>query len=96
MSRFTHPHVMGLIGVCLDSGPAPFIVMPFMANGSLLYYLKRERKNIVLSEDDDEDTVSLLFLMCSENITYLALKCNLCLISANLELVDFRLCIHCL
>ena len=63
MSRFTHPHVMGLIGVCLDSGPAPFIVMPFMANGSLLYYLKRERKNIVLSEDDDADTVSLLFLM---------------------------------
>ena len=62
MSQFLHLHVMGLIGVCLDSGPAPLIVMPFMANGSLLSYLKRERYNIVLSEeDDDEDTVSFLF-----------------------------------
>ena len=70
MSRFSHPPVMGLIGVCLDSGPAPFIVMPFMANGSLLYYLKRERKNLVVSEDDDdEDTVSLCFSMCTKSST---------------------------
>ena len=33
MSRFRHAHVMGLIGVCLDAGPAPYIVMPYMANG---------------------------------------------------------------
>ena len=36
MSRFQHAHVMGLIGVCLDAGPAPYIMMPYMANGSLL------------------------------------------------------------
>ena len=57
MSRFKHSHVMGLIGVCLDAGSAPFIIMPYMANGSLLKYLKRERKNLILSEDDDEDEV---------------------------------------
>ena len=45
MSRFNHSHVMGLIGVCLDAGSAPYIIMPYMANGSLLKYLKKERKN---------------------------------------------------
>ena len=58
MSRFKHAHVMGLIGVCLDAGSAPYIVMPYMANGSLLHYLKKERKNLVLDEDTDEDEVS--------------------------------------
>ena len=57
MSRFKHAHVMGLIGVCLDAGPAPYIVMPYMANGSLLQYLKKERMNIVLSEDAEKDEV---------------------------------------
>ena len=57
MSRFKHSHVMGLTGICLDAGSAPFIIMPYMANGSLLKYLKKERKNIVLSNDEDEDEV---------------------------------------
>ena len=48
---------MGLIGVCLDAGSAPYIVMPYMANGSLLHYLKREQKNLVLDEDSDGDEV---------------------------------------
>ena len=57
MSRFKHAHVMGLIGVCLDAGSVPYIVMPYMANGSLLHYIKRERRNLVLAEDTDEDEV---------------------------------------
>ena len=57
MSRFKHAHVMGLIGVCLDAGSAPYIIMPYMANGSLLKYLKKERDNIVLLEETDEDEV---------------------------------------
>ena len=60
MSRFKHSYVMGLIGVCLDTGSAPYIIMPYMANGSLLKYLKRKRKNIVLSDENDEDEVSVL------------------------------------
>ena len=61
MSRFKHAHVMGLIGVCLDAGPAPYIVMPYMANGSLLQYLRRERKNLVFVEGTDDDEVSTAF-----------------------------------
>ena len=57
MKRFQHRHVMGLVGVCLDAGPAPYIIMPYMANGSLHSYLKKERMSLVLGEDSDEDTV---------------------------------------
>ena len=60
MKHFDHPNVLGLIGVCLDAGPAPYMVMPYMANGSLLHYLKKERPHVVLSADVDEDVVSLL------------------------------------
>ncbi|CAI8031474.1 Deleted in malignant brain tumors 1 protein, partial [Geodia barretti] len=79
MSRFKHAHVMGLIGVCLDAGSAPFIIMPYMANGSLLKYLKRERKNVVLLEETDEDEVKevrkRLMVMClqiASGMEYLA------------------------
>ena len=48
MHELDHPNVLKLIGVCLDGGPAPYIIMPFMNNGSLLSHLKAERENIVL------------------------------------------------
>ena len=57
MSRFKHSHVMGLIGVCLDAGSAPYIIMPYMANGSLQKYLKKERNNVAVYQDTDEDEV---------------------------------------
>lgn len=61
MKHFDHPNVLSLIGVCLDAGPAPYVVIPFMANGSLLHYLKKERKNVVLPSEFDEDVVSVIF-----------------------------------
>ena len=63
MSCFKHMHVMDLIGVCLDAGPAPYIVMPYMANGSLLQYLRKERENLVIPEHVDNDEVKLLYGM---------------------------------
>ena len=55
MSTFNHVHVLTLKGVCLDGGPAPYIIMPFMANGSLLAYLKKNRNSLVISSEDDDD-----------------------------------------
>ena len=54
MHKFDHKHILTLRGVCLDGGPAPYIIMPFMANGSLLAYLKKNRKSLVLSSEDDD------------------------------------------
>ncbi len=62
MQAFDHPNVLKLLGVCLDGGPAPYIIMPFMENGSLLSYLKEERGSLVLDPDcaDSENVVRLL------------------------------------
>ena len=58
MKEFDHPNVLTLFGVCVDAGPSPYIVMPFMAKGSLLSYLRKERHRLILSEDDEEEDVS--------------------------------------
>ena len=59
LQQFDHPNVMGLLGVCLDAGPTPYIVLPFMSGGSLLSYIKKQRSNFVVSEETaDEDEVS--------------------------------------
>ena len=55
MSKFNHCHVLTLKGVCLDGGPAPYILMPFMANGSLLAYLRKNKKTLVVSSKSNDD-----------------------------------------
>ena len=69
MSKFDHPNVMRLIGVCMaspdhsDDGATclgPCIVMPFMAKGSLLSYLKKEAKNLQVQNEDDGHMVRML------------------------------------
>ena len=59
MAEFDHPNVLSLIGVCLDGGPAPFIVMPFMHNRSLIYHLKRERETLVLPSQEQPDSATV-------------------------------------
>ena len=56
MKAFIHPHVMGILGICL-ADQAPYIVMPFMANGSLHSYLRKHRADLLISEDEDVDLV---------------------------------------
>ena len=56
MQFFDHPNVMPLHGVCLDAGcpeakSAPCLVMPYMANGSLLAYLRKAKKDLILPKD---------------------------------------------
>ena len=59
MQEFHHPHVMSLIGVCLDAGAGVSIVMPYMGNGSLLDYLKKERESLELDDDSEVDQVGI-------------------------------------
>ena len=47
MKDFQHPNILGLTGVCFDTlDGVPFIILPFMANGSLKDYLKSKRTHI--------------------------------------------------
>ena len=44
MKNFSHPFVVGLLGVCFDSEDGfPYIIMPFMCNGNLRDFLKQKR-----------------------------------------------------
>ena len=44
MKDFNHPHILGLLGVCFDAPDgSPYLVLPFMANGSVKTYLKERR-----------------------------------------------------
>jgi hypothetical protein len=46
MRDLDHPNVMKFLGMCFDAPEGyPYIVLPFMANGSLLEYLKRMTSN---------------------------------------------------
>lgn len=57
MREFNHANVLRLVGVCIDADSAPYIVLPYMENGSLLEWLKRERNRITLSDNASEDEV---------------------------------------
>ena len=56
MKKFHHQHVMTLKGVCLDGGPAPYLILPYMANGSLLSYIKKGQSTLVVMDEDDTDS----------------------------------------
>ena len=70
MKQFDHFNVLSLIGVCLDLNEAPCIVMPYMSEGSLLSYLRRERPQLNIAEnasiDDDivNNVTKQLLSMC--------------------------------
>ena len=66
MQDFHHPHVMTLIGVSFDANCTPSMVMPFMANGSLLSYLKTNRSSLIISDAADEKSVRLS--LCTSNV----------------------------
>ena len=55
MCDLNHPNVLSLSGVCLDGGSAPYIVMPFMANGSLLPYLKKRQHELIVPLGHEQD-----------------------------------------
>ena len=53
MLSFKHPNVMSPIGVCFD-GEMPLIIMPYMSNGSVLGYVKQNRRKLLLDREVNE------------------------------------------
>ena len=56
MLLFDHPNVMSLIGVCFD-GEIPMIIMPYMSNGSVLGYVKRNKMKLLFDKEVNEEEV---------------------------------------
>ena len=73
MSRFDHPNVMKLVGVCVapaeqgGNSVGPSIVMPFMAKGSLLEYLRKEA-DILFATSEEEVNRGHKWLYNSTNL----------------------------
>uniref|UniRef100_A0A1X7TZ38 receptor protein-tyrosine kinase n=1 Tax=Amphimedon queenslandica TaxID=400682 RepID=A0A1X7TZ38_AMPQE len=63
MKDLQHPNVMGLIGICLDAGPSPLIVLPYMEGGSLSKYLIKNRESLMACTSTDDDEINQL---CSQ------------------------------
>lgn len=40
MKDFHHVNVLGLVGICSDGGHMPQIVVPYMAGGDLLTFMR--------------------------------------------------------
>ena len=82
MKEFNHPNVMSLIGVSIGtslSGGTPLIIMPYMARGSLLSYLRKERDQLMPGASADLTQIGavqkLLMQIClqiSKGMAYLA------------------------
>ena len=79
MHTLNHPNVLTLSGVCLDGGTAPYIIMPFMANGSLLGYLKSNRSTLVVPQEaeiEDEDVSIIKLTICHIIVWMTPLYCT--------------------
>ena len=59
MARFDHPNVMKLLGVTI-SGNKTFIIMPYMAQGSLLSFLRKHRAELTIDNADMSDMVCIV------------------------------------
>lgn len=57
MKDFNHPNVLTLIGITLDKGEFPMVILPFMQNGSLLSYIRNEN-NVGLMNVEQFDCTS--------------------------------------
>ena len=52
-----HPNIISLVGICLDAGPSPYIILPFMENGSLLSYVKNNKTILRTDTNTNEEMV---------------------------------------
>ena len=57
MSKFDHPNVMKLLGVTISQSKTLLIVMPFMAQGSLLSYLRKYRADLTVENEEMTELV---------------------------------------
>ena len=60
MAKFDHLNVMKLLGVVVSKNETLFIVMPFMAQGSLLSYLRNHRADFTVDNEDVTGHVSII------------------------------------
>ena len=61
MVHFDHPNVMPLTGVILEEGSAPLLVMPYMAKGSVLTFVRDNKIQFLVENEEEQQKVSMPF-----------------------------------
>ena len=61
MAKFDHPHVMKLLGVSISSSKTLLLIMPFMHNGNLLSYLRKNRADLTVENENMIEMVVTFF-----------------------------------
>ena len=57
MIKFNHPNVMRLLGVTISQSKSLLLIMPFMAQGSLLHYLRNHRADLTVENEEMDEMV---------------------------------------
>lgn len=62
MKDFSHMNILTLMGVALDLNNTPYLVMPFMSNGSLCDYLRMEdvRKELLWDQEEEPEETAVV------------------------------------
>ena len=63
MKDFSHMNILTLMGVALDARNTPCLVMPFMSNGSLCDFLRKEDVRKELLWENEEPTEMVVKIM---------------------------------
>ena len=59
MVHFDHPNVMTLTGVILEKGSAPLLVMPYMAKGTVLTFVRDNKTQFLFENEEEQQKVSI-------------------------------------
>ena len=62
MAKVDHPNVMKLLGVSINMNKSLLVILPFMANGSLLSYLRKNRAGLTVKNADMTEMVRAGFI----------------------------------
>ena len=62
MARFDHPNVMKLLGVSISKSTTLLVIMPYMAQGSLLTFLRKNRDELTFETLQLQTQIKLMLL----------------------------------
>ena len=62
MVHFDHPNVMTLTGVILEEGSAPLLVMPYMAKGTVLTFVRDNKTQFLFQNEEMQQKVPMPFI----------------------------------
>jgi serine/threonine protein kinase len=61
MCSFNHPHVLGMVGICLDTVQSPYLLLPYMANGDLRTFLRNKRESSKNTDNGYPEAIKFYF-----------------------------------